>query len=364
MAEQPPMKRSTTLNDLPNNLLIHILSFLPILSAIETSYISRKWRNLWHSLPFLHFDATKFDCNYSSVPEYHQRFAEFITQALLNRPTTIPLRGFRLTFYYSFNHRHRSLVSSYIRYALDCKVDVIDLDFDVVVNNNSDDDDNQKYGESGSKPLYGFHLCDLRNRSVKRLSLCRCELIIPSNDRIRLESLRDLDLWKRKFRVISESLRFLHLRFYFAVTDEEMESSIEIRTPNLAKLKIYHFYVAHYTGDLSSVVEADLWFTEDLDYSQKCWSSAMNLLRGVKNLSVQNKWLRFMHSKIMSNECFELKSLKHLELSTGFTNGDILGLSLLLKQSPVLETLVLDYAYQTEADVSALLFPQFVIDIM
>ncbi|CAI9090348.1 OLC1v1025105C1 [Oldenlandia corymbosa var. corymbosa] len=273
MAEQPAAKRSaappTTLNDLPQSLLIHTLSFLPILSAIETCYISRKWRNLWHSLPSLKFDITNFESNFynSTVPEYHQRFAEFITQALLNRPTTIPLRDFGLNFFYSYEHRHRSLVTFFIRYPLDCNVDVVDLDFSV------------------------------KNRSVKRLSLCRRELVIPCNDLIRFESIRVLEFYdveiadeslselimrcqnherlslddlragERKFRVISDSLKHLQLSQYFPMNEEERESSIEICTPNLSSINICHFYVANYSGDLSSVVEARVLLKQNLHYS-------------------------------------------------------------------------------------------------
>ncbi|CAI9090351.1 OLC1v1025108C1 [Oldenlandia corymbosa var. corymbosa] len=296
-------------------------------------------------------------------------FVEFVARALLHRPTTIPLRNFQLTLYYSHNHRHRSFVSSFIPYALDCKFD--DLDLNLIDTGDEEEEEHEDNDEaSGSNPtLYHFHLCDLSNGSVKRLTLCRCELIMSCNDSFRFESLRVLDLasveiaddslselimrcrnlerlsldgfreMKRKFRVISESLKHLQLRVYYGAGDEETESSIEIRTPNLSTIDIIHFHVANYTGDLSSVIEARLILDKDPYYSQDSWNSAMNLLIGVETLFVRNMWLPFLYPKFQSGEYLVLRRLKHLEMKTRYTNNDMMGISLMLEVSPVLETL-------------------------
>ncbi|XP_042387004.1 F-box/LRR-repeat protein 25-like [Zingiber officinale] len=43
------------LSNLPDELLIHILSFLPTLDSIRTSVLSRRWRHVWTSVPVIDF---------------------------------------------------------------------------------------------------------------------------------------------------------------------------------------------------------------------------------------------------------------------------------------------------------------------
>ncbi|XP_027171189.1 F-box/LRR-repeat protein At3g26922-like [Coffea eugenioides] len=383
MAEQPVAKRPatqpTTIDDLPENLLIRILSLLPLISAIQTSFISRKWRNLWHSLPSLKFKITKFPRNPASpLSLIVQQFSDFVSQTLINRPNTLPLRKFSLLFLYSSNHRYRSLVTTWLRYALDCSVKELNFRFAVYPKRRENNDGSE------NSPYYDFHLSDLMNNtSVIRLMLCRCEIIMPSRNLVRFESLRSLELVEvdlsdellsdlilrcenlkklvlrqfhglRKFRIVSEKLQDLELSRYYVENAEDFDSSVEICTPNLSRIEIRYFYVANYKGDLSSVVEAELRLLEreTEGYIFQCWSKPMSLLTGVQRLTVQNNLLLFIHSEMKPDESFQFKNLKHLELKTGYTHSEMVGLAALLMQAPVLETLVLDYVYQTEKEAS------------
>ncbi|KAL3509600.1 hypothetical protein ACH5RR_029001 [Cinchona calisaya] len=48
----------TTMDDLPEELIRHILSFFPTIDVMKFSFLSPKWLNLWHSLPTLNFQIS------------------------------------------------------------------------------------------------------------------------------------------------------------------------------------------------------------------------------------------------------------------------------------------------------------------
>ncbi|KAM0913754.1 hypothetical protein ACQ4PT_011953 [Festuca glaucescens] len=48
------------LSSLPDELLHHVMSFLPMPEVVRTSILSVRWRNLWASTPFVHIDYLDF----------------------------------------------------------------------------------------------------------------------------------------------------------------------------------------------------------------------------------------------------------------------------------------------------------------
>ncbi|XP_042380544.1 putative F-box/LRR-repeat protein At5g02930 [Zingiber officinale] len=52
---QSELKEEDYLSNLPDELLSHILSFLPTLDSIRTSVLSRRWRHVWTSVPVINF---------------------------------------------------------------------------------------------------------------------------------------------------------------------------------------------------------------------------------------------------------------------------------------------------------------------
>lgn len=46
------------LSDLDEDLLIHILSFLPIKEAVRVCTVSKRWRLLWTYVPTVNFDSS------------------------------------------------------------------------------------------------------------------------------------------------------------------------------------------------------------------------------------------------------------------------------------------------------------------
>lgn len=48
------------LSNLPDALIHHVMSFLPMPEVVRTSLLSPRWRNLWTSTPFIHIDYDDF----------------------------------------------------------------------------------------------------------------------------------------------------------------------------------------------------------------------------------------------------------------------------------------------------------------
>lgn len=82
------------LNELPDEILRHILSFLTTKSAVKTCVLSKRWARLWASVPALRFTQWEFP----NVP----RFVAFVERALsLRDPSDI--RRFELQWHHGFD---------------------------------------------------------------------------------------------------------------------------------------------------------------------------------------------------------------------------------------------------------------------
>ncbi|KAK1384293.1 hypothetical protein POM88_022028 [Heracleum sosnowskyi] len=77
------------ISDLPDSLLLHILSFLPVKSAALTSSLSKRWLHLFMSLPILDFD----DDDFSQKPT---TFTKFVDYMLMTRTDNVILERFSL----------------------------------------------------------------------------------------------------------------------------------------------------------------------------------------------------------------------------------------------------------------------------
>ncbi|KAL8509595.1 hypothetical protein ACS0TY_016717 [Phlomoides rotata] len=66
------------LSELPNSLILHILSTLPMRNVVRTTLLSKRWNNLWTTIPCLNF------CYFTYVKkEEVERIRNFINRALM-----------------------------------------------------------------------------------------------------------------------------------------------------------------------------------------------------------------------------------------------------------------------------------------
>jgi hypothetical protein len=74
-----------TLSDLSDRLLLHILVFLDTKQAVQTCILSRRWKNLWKTLPTLILSSERFDNEWD--------FDEFISNILSLRDSSTALHS-------------------------------------------------------------------------------------------------------------------------------------------------------------------------------------------------------------------------------------------------------------------------------
>ncbi|CAH8266862.1 unnamed protein product [Arabidopsis lyrata] len=78
------------ISDLPEALLLHILSLLPVKDVVSTSVLSKPWRSLWKLVPKLKFD-------YENFQSEHETYSEIVCRLLLSNKAPV-LESLHLDF--------------------------------------------------------------------------------------------------------------------------------------------------------------------------------------------------------------------------------------------------------------------------
>ncbi|KAG5229846.1 F-box protein [Salix suchowensis] len=350
---------TTNLNDLSQDILLHILSFLPTLESITTNLIFKKWKSLWSLVPSLNFSYVHFPI-YKSFFTTRQFFSEFVDRTLILRPH-LPLQKFRLDFIYE--DRYGCHVDSWVRYAIRNRVSELDLDFFI--------DESFHIVESEGRRDYDFPFSAPRNGKVRVLKLCRCDLTLPADmESMNLWSMKEIFFYQiymtdymvlnllkacpnievlklencygmENPRLCSEKLKRLGLSSFYTA---ERELYLELDCPNLVWLGIDCVETGEFCiKNLSSLIEFRTSIAHKTEHYGHCFKVVKQLHRiaHIKHLVVQN-WWRKLAAKDGIPKDFLLHNLKHLELQTGYTQYDLLGMA----------TMILDPLYKIDDDES------------
>lgn len=96
MSDRLKMKMHS-LDDLPNEILLHIMSYLKIKDVVKTSVLSKRWRNLWKCLRDLKLNTYEF-----SKPCF---FSECVSQVVASRAMgDYPLRSLEFKRHGAFRY--------------------------------------------------------------------------------------------------------------------------------------------------------------------------------------------------------------------------------------------------------------------
>ncbi|KAJ3691684.1 hypothetical protein LUZ61_020848 [Rhynchospora tenuis] len=122
------MQTSTTdrISELPDSLLHDImsLSMTTTRDVVLTGLLSKRWRNIWASLPYLHFDLSQFG------EDEHHKFCNFVDAMLKNRESTY-LHTFRLSCVQFHNVHHNISTWRWISYAIKQAVRVLRVEANI-----------------------------------------------------------------------------------------------------------------------------------------------------------------------------------------------------------------------------------------
>jgi F-box domain len=126
-AENSKRGKRDRISILPDRLLHLIMSFMTTQEAIQTCVLSKRWKNLWTTLPFLDFTQNyQYGGNFERLRIQYEMFIYFVSAALLLRePTDVH------TFRFSCSRRPgcHLLIKSCVLYVLKHNPKVLDIKF-------------------------------------------------------------------------------------------------------------------------------------------------------------------------------------------------------------------------------------------
>ncbi|KAJ4809094.1 FBD-associated F-box protein [Rhynchospora pubera] len=360
--EQSTMKRAgksrrderDRLSSLPDCLIHLIMSFLTTQQAVQTCVLSKRWNNLWTTLPSLDFDLWKFkfdeelddsETEDSEPRRRFEKFRDFVSTTLLLREAS-DLHKFRLFCKMFDRHNYRILMRSWILYALKHNLQVLDIDI----------------RPEDSLPFGVFTCASLVDVSLSSYtSVQTVEVInLPCLRRLHLNHMKLNQDFIEKLFCGCPVLEFLHLEYYIgeftAINSPslkyleikyyglrgETEKNIElINTPNLLSFRysIYSNTIGHkILLKMPSLTSASIYSDYHIGKS--------NILIGLSN--VQNLKLRGCAIKgLLKNElpnCPEFSNVKDLSLDDLCLSCNFSLFASFLNHFPNLEKLSLQHA--------------------
>ncbi|PIA65598.1 hypothetical protein AQUCO_00100829v1 [Aquilegia coerulea] len=104
-------------NDLPDAMLLHILSFLDMKEVLDASLISKRWRYLWVSVPAINIDGSYWE-------DKKKLFRDFVENVVLRHDES-NIYKFNLVYLSQLTDMHQT--TKWVSYAVSRQVQELDL---------------------------------------------------------------------------------------------------------------------------------------------------------------------------------------------------------------------------------------------
>uniref|UniRef100_A0A3Q7FZ33 F-box domain-containing protein n=1 Tax=Solanum lycopersicum TaxID=4081 RepID=A0A3Q7FZ33_SOLLC len=350
------------ISELPDALIVQILSLLPIQDAFRTSVLSKRWQYPWTSIDNLIFDNR--NTNWSNRENVINKFISF-TDNVLPLLCCSNIKKFCLYFRFCLVASYSSKIDKWLEIVLKKKVEDLDLEIwyydqspyvlpQVLCNNSSIVKFNCEFCRIPEE-------CVLNWTSLKSLTLTylflrdeHVEQIVTNCPQLELLKLCEFCGFHR-LHITSPKCRSLQLIDH-AHPDGDWgpfggDCSFEVVAPYIQHLKISgHFdNVEIRLGDLSSLVIADLTFSVDIVYDNTMLtlffggSPGLNKLLKAPARGVKGETLTHEFGMFLSPIKFDIVILncKRLTINSWISKNAILGIGVLLKSTPYLENLTI-----------------------
>ncbi|KAH0656325.1 hypothetical protein KY285_031207 [Solanum tuberosum] len=380
-------QRSCVLNEdrlsgLPDDILIHILSLLPLKDAVKgICNASRRFHKLWPFIHTLNFDQCMFpehDCDYyleAGRPDYDERFVHSVRHVLLRSKSPTIHKfclkfHFRLSYsfwqrtsnstgiwqYYDFLRSEKRManeIGTWIQFALNKNLEVLDLSF-------------SEHGTVGPQALYDLPNCVLSSPHLVELRLTHCT--INAKKKSKLKSLKTLYL--NNVVLMDQSMDYIlsgcpmleeltlqlcygHIRVVLLNSNLKtlkldigwFRQRIHVSCPTLLSLDMSGAVEVLDIANVASIAEVsvnrNLIFDFDVYKDYQGIKTFLQTFTGAKTLNLCS-WFALVFSawqlKNLPSPTFSCKSL-HLQLD--FMIWNLPGILNLLKHCPCLENLII-----------------------
>ncbi|KAI3863117.1 hypothetical protein MKW98_015575 [Papaver atlanticum] len=350
-AQQNIVENLDRISDLPDNIIHHILSFLLIKDVIRTSFLSKRWRYKWTSVPTLEFDGLVFS------PK--TKFMNFIDSVLLHR-TGPGIQTFSLRFggyYCDSSHLHSWFLAA-------ANHDVRELSI------------SSHTGEAFELPSCIFTCNSL---TVLKLNLYNSVVNLPSF--IHLPFLKRLQLtsvtfsedgWNQIFcnspmledvimedcyaenlkplHISSSSLRSLNIDGLLKEQNYcPLNHEIRVYSPRLMSLKFTGYAEKSiYIENMSSLVDATIDLKFNLDIRADIYSSHLikflEDISHIKVLTLSSSSIELLcETSTLLGKTFTFSNLNYLKLTAAVNKETVKRVAFVLHSSPKLEFLSIDF---------------------
>ncbi|KAM0998012.1 hypothetical protein ACFX13_007929 [Malus domestica] len=348
---------------LPDAVLCHILSLIPTKYAVRSSILSNRWKNIWASVPNLDFEDRSNRC----IAEKKYKcdtvgFSTFVDRVLSLRDSSIDIKKFRLHWVCSSDDFSR--IDGWIQTAVQHNV----VELDLLVETDSSDDFIFEFPQCifSCKTLVALKVysnCISYSPPTSGCFLNLKTLYVgaeyPDSDSVEkifsccpvLEDLTIMGLLGQyevlNYKISAPELNTLRLNLPVDVGDHDQNHSIFISCPKLENLVIRQDILSSYIFvNVKSLVKASftLFFHNAENLQPNFDNRAITCLAGISNvqcLSLSAHHFLKGHCLPAFDNLRELKLVLH-----DCYHWDLL--TELLKRSPILEYLVVEYEEDKE----------------
>ncbi|KAJ1688802.1 hypothetical protein LUZ63_012957 [Rhynchospora breviuscula] len=350
-----PKKKANqiSLSDLPDELIITILSLLPTRTAARTSVLCRRFHHLWEASPSLQFISKDF------ALAKIDHFVAMVDHALIRRSPSQPLQSLRLELSrYQVFLRHNSFVCSLLVQARSLGLRHLTIENSCNVVRVLPTIFSIDSLESLSLPIIipyqfngfpsGFGLTCLRSLSLRLYQIDSAKLHQLLSE---LCSLEDLYLHiKSMDRFIisslsSQTIRKLHLTIG---TRNPEFNTLRLFLPSLELFHLENLGFLHIHGEVPLLKRALISLYEVHAEDVNAVTKMLNCISHVEELSLRVKEYWGEKNPIPSfillkpgNNMPNFPNLKHLGVGRCFHEHDIEAVIMMLHECPVLESVKL-----------------------